>query len=750
MSAPTSGLAILVDEKRVNELLQQKSGLKALLRSTFNTVLFVCFLLLFTSLALSEPRYKMRAFEGYLRRRFDTAAAVPLADVSSVETFWQYHNASFMPAIYGEDTAKYSYPGAVIPTWLQVEGPNYLYGMGRLRILNIQPNVDCQVAQQFRSYFPSCYGPFNAQALDTEPYGPTNSDGVASFMYYDDGSGEIYEGMLANYPAGGYVQIFTPDYLTTNAMFEIMRNDGFISEKTRVIFLEFVIYNFNLGLYAVCRIVFEIAAAGDWTQTFNIDILLQRNLQPLGAGTTEDWLFLILEAALVLFVLRYVLEEASEFIGFESKGGARMVSIKWDYFLDAWNILDWFNLIMMIITVCYKVDTWSKAGGLFVTSPSDWNDVTEDLYASNFHSVAANVRQIQSLVAFNTILTWFKAVKYINIIPYVATFMQTVSISQQNLCSWIAVFLSTLVGFVLAFSTAFGGDVSLLRTPFQAFIFIMLTILGNSDMKVIYDVAPFLGSLLIVMYVVGIFFVIMNLFYAIIVSTLSDAKIEEDAKQKKKWAVMRDRLSDTWKALNHGGKLEKQFRACVPGLYSRLLKRRKKVEQHEKARDDMVLAKQMKVKMQDSTLALGPGSSTWGRRPKRQLATVAIEDKVESDSEGSEPDLGPLRTMDQLRDQSNDLDFTQTFASTGSFPMLKDAGATDGQDLKDDAVDLVIDATRHIANGIVERTRGARGVLLHEMQESMEVLNNVSTVLEVLSKRTRDLEAQQRQILKNL
>mmetsp|Transcript_30472 Transcript_30472/g.70259 ORF Transcript_30472/g.70259 Transcript_30472/m.70259 type:complete len:749 (-) Transcript_30472:163-2409(-) len=748
MAAPTGGLAILVDEKRVNELLQQKSGLKALLRSTFNTVLFVCFLCLFTALALSEPRYKMRAFEGYLRRRFDTSAAIPLADVSSVESFWQYHNESFMPAIYGQDTAKYSYPGAVIPTWLQVEGPNYLYGMGRLRILNIMPNMDCMVAQQFQSYFPSCYGPFTPEALDREPYGPTNSDGVASFMFSEDAAGENYLGTLGTYPPGGYMQIFTPDYLTTNAMFQIMRTDGFVSEKTRVIFLEFTIYNFNLGLYAVCRIVFEIAAAGDWTQTFNIDVLLQRNLQPLGAGTTEDWLYLILEAALVLFVLRYVLEEASEFIGFESKGGKMQLSIKWDYFLDAWNILDWFNLIMMIITVCYKVDTWSKAGGLFVISPLDWNDVTENMY-SNFHGVAANVRQIHSLVAFNTVLTWFKAVKYINIIPYVTTFMQTVSISQQNLGSWIVVFLSSLCGFVLAFSTAFGGDVSVLRTPFQAFIFIMLTILGNSNMKVIYDVAPLLGSLLIVLYVVGIFFVIMNLFYAIIVSTLSDAKIEEDAKQKKKWAVLRDRLSDTWKALNHGGKLEKNFRACVPGLYSRLLKRRKKVEQHEKARDDLVLAKQMKIKMQDSTLALGPGSSTWGRRPKRQLATVAIEDKVESDSEGSEADLGPLRGMDQLRDQPNE--FSQTFASTGSFPMLQDEGTTDGQeDLKDDAVDLVIDATRHIANGIVERTRGARGVLLNEMQESMEVLNNVATVLEVLGKRTRDLEAQQRQILKNL
>ena len=49
-----------------------------------------------------------------------------------------------------------------------------------------------------------------------------------------------------------------------------------------------------------------------------------------------------------------------------------------------------------------------------------------------------------------------------------------------------------------------------------------------------------------------------NLFYAIVVSTLSDAKIEEDAKQKKKWAVLSDRFRETWKAMNRGGKLEKQ------------------------------------------------------------------------------------------------------------------------------------------------------------------------------------------------
>eukprot|EP00438_Fugacium_kawagutii_P024201 Skav221740 [mRNA] locus=scaffold821:58099:66110:+ [translate_table: standard] len=385
------------------------------------------------------------------------------------------------------------------------------------------------------------------------PKGLPQRPGVPSFSYYTDENGEDYGGRLAVYPPGGYMEIFTPDYLTTSEKFKIMRSDGYLSEKTRAIFLEFTIYNFNLGLYGVCRIIFEVAAAGDWTSTFEIDVLMQRHLQPLGTGTTEECTALPkcpcspgveAEAALLLFVLRYVLEEASEFIGFENK---KRITIKWDYFLDAWNVLDW---IMMIVTVCYKIDTWAKAGGLYVISPADWNLISRGMY-SNFHPVAANIRQVHALVAFNTILTWFKAVKYINIIPYVTTFMQTVSIAQVSLGSWIVVFVCTLTGFVLAFSTAFGADISSLQTPFQAFIFIMLTILGNSDVSVIYTVAPLLGSLLIIIYVVGIFFVIMNLFYAIIVSTLSDAKIEEDAKQKKKWGVMRDRLSDTWKAAQH-------------------------------------------------------------------------------------------------------------------------------------------------------------------------------------------------------
>jgi hypothetical protein len=38
-----------------------------------------------------------------------------------------------------------------VATWLQVDGPNYLYGMGRIRTLNVQADADCRVAEQFQS-----------------------------------------------------------------------------------------------------------------------------------------------------------------------------------------------------------------------------------------------------------------------------------------------------------------------------------------------------------------------------------------------------------------------------------------------------------------------------------------------------------------------------------------------------------------------------------------------------------------------
>jgi len=171
-----------------------------------------------------------------------------------------------------------------------------------------------------------------------------------------------------------------------------------------------------------------------------------------------------------------------------------------------------------------------------------------------------------------------------------------------------------------------------------------------------------------------------------------------------------------------------------------MMTRKKKMEQKEKERDEALLMKQ-KAKSLDDMLALGPGAPTYGRRKRRPAATtVALEDDDASDDNVSEADLGPLRNPDQITRTGE-----VSFGGSSGFVPIQDKNA----EPTPEAIDLVIDATRHIAAGIVERTRGARGVLFGEMAESKEVLQGVANVLEVLGRRARDLEAQQRQLLKN-
>merc|ERR1719238_1156678 len=100
-----------------------------------------------------------------------------------------------------------------------------------------------------------------------------------------------------------------------------LKDNRWIGPSTRVIWFEFTIYNLNLGLYAVCRITFEISPVGGWLKRFDIDILDQRHLKPLGDKGIMAWILLIMEAVLVIFVVRYLCEEASEFIAWDGGKG---------------------------------------------------------------------------------------------------------------------------------------------------------------------------------------------------------------------------------------------------------------------------------------------------------------------------------------------------------------------------------------------------------------------------------------------
>lgn len=771
-----SKLSILVDEKKVNDLLQQKSGAKAFVKSCINLVLFITFLVLFTVLALGEPLSEHRAFEAYLRRRFDYGAAMPLHDIKSISDVYDYVNTSVLPGLYGNDTAIYYYPGYEPTSFLGVDNNkegaswanNIMLGLMRIRNVKATANEDCSIQDHFSPYFPKCYGTFQMNAEDKEEFGPNAQQGGKEFQYFS-ASGTEYTGQLATYPPGGFTQGFNANYSRSVELLDTMKNGGYFDAATRAIFIEFTVYNTNTGFYGVCRILLEASSTGAWLKTFDVTILEQRHLQPLGDGGSQAWVLLIAEATLVLFVVRYLLEEASEFIGCHDSHGRRWYQrlfVKPAYFTDGWNIIDWANLILMIVVMGFRINTW----GLVEEKLVDVNEyATTDLNTFvDLNAVVENVRTLRNLQAFNAVLTWFKAVKYIDIIPYVSVFMETVSVASGNLIAFVAVFIAAFIGFCLAFSTAFGEQLSLFRTPTRAFVFLLKSFLGNADMKMVVDAAPFLGSLLIVLFICGFIFVIMNLFYAIMISSLSDARQTQEMKQSKEWAKTVDKVQSFWETLKNALSLEERFRACVPGLASRLNTRRKKLAAQELLRDKEVQRKaKEKAPQQNVEDALGPASPSAGRRRKRVQATVtSTEDDIESDA-GSEPDIGLLskEKLMRLSGQSDMFNLLQIPGMedgagnvigtgngdpgmSGTGPMgFGNAPPAPDEEMAEDAMELVLDATDHVVKGIKERCRGARNLVLSEMSESREVLKGIGNVLEVLGRRVRSLEAQQLQLI---
>jgi len=768
----SSSLAILVDEKRVNDLLKQKTGAKAFLRSACNLLAFIFFIVLFTVMAMGEPLATHRSFEAYIRHRFDAGAAMRLSEVNDAHSFYDYWNTTMIPGLYTNNTRQYTFPGATPSKMLEIDGQkanNRLFGIARVRMNRVKEmSSACGVQDNFQEYFPKCWGGYSAEAEDTEPFGPISVIGGPMFTHSPDAVSMAQYGWLASYSGGGFMETMDGNYSNSLRTLADMKEHGFVDQATRAVWFEWTIYNLNLGLYAVCRITFEISPVGGWLKTFDIDILDQRHLQPLGDKGLMAWMLLVMEAVLVTFVVRYLCEEASEFLACDN-GKSRIpclrLRIKWEYFSDLWNIIDWANLILMIVVMGYRMACWGISGGAVLAIGVNLNAADY----TNLHSVVENVRMIRQLTAFNCVLTWFKAVKYISILPYIGTFMETMSLSWQMLFGWTAVFATSFMGFCLSYCTAFGESMADLRTVPRAFVFLLRTFIGNGDMRLVYDANPVIGSMLIIGFIVSMIFVNLNLFYAIIISNISEARQSQEMAQAKEWAKFSEKIMGFVETVTRVLQLEARFRGAFPGLWSRQKTWAKQKEDLERKRDErMEMRARMKNPHDDLEGALGSANPNCGRRRKReykQSAEVDDDDDKESVVE-SEPDLGPLRFKEQLEakedhgdehhhhhhhsnnmlEDESDHGEPQAYPPPGMIPGLPPQDE-EVADRDEEAKELVLEATEHVVQTIKERCKGARQLVVSEMGEARQVLQGIGNVLEVLSRRARSLEAQQEQVL---
>jgi hypothetical protein len=86
------------------------------------------------------------------------------------------------------------------------------------------------------------------------------------FRWYYQTSSQLHgsssSGLISSYGGGGYVQDLTPNYDSAKAELNDLNANLWIDRGTRVVFLDFTVYNANINLFCQILLMVEFPASG--------------------------------------------------------------------------------------------------------------------------------------------------------------------------------------------------------------------------------------------------------------------------------------------------------------------------------------------------------------------------------------------------------------------------------------------------------------------------------------------------------
>ncbi|CAL1172190.1 unnamed protein product [Cladocopium goreaui] len=403
----------------------------------------------------------------------------PITRITDVNTLYDYLEEVFIPAIYKNST-DIQLAESISPHLRPIDIANRLLGTVRLRQVRVDLTENCQVLPLFEQYTVSCYPNYSPGTASKVAFGPQQR-----FTHSADGSGIGYEGLLGAYGPDGFMQLLASNGTLASQQIQQLRIDGFLDAATRAFFAEFNIWNSNVGLYAVVNFAVEFGASGGTAQEIEITTMTERVLTVGGLGTGMDWFAFVLLILVMVFVVQFIIEEVGEL--YQS----------WrTYFFDAWNLLDWANMVLLLVGFTMRMLLFSDAANANVGI----EQLTNKESFQNISALASAATTVRVLNAFNCVLLWGKVTKYLRHLPLVKGLIRTVWDAFDLFLPFLIMFCVGMVGFVMAFNVGFGDKVSELRNFSESAVYLCRAFLKDVQLMPVYDITPLFGAGLILLF----------------------------------------------------------------------------------------------------------------------------------------------------------------------------------------------------------------------------------------------------------
>ncbi|KAK3861331.1 hypothetical protein Pcinc_044496 [Petrolisthes cinctipes] len=390
---------------------------------------------------------------------------------------------------------------------------NRLLGVPRLRQLRVK-NDSCEIPDEFSNSIKQCYASYSTAAEDDQPFGIETNTSAWEYYTEEELNGADHWGKLTTYSGAGSYQDLGLNRSESKDILADLRKNLWIQRATRAVFIDFTVYNANINLFCVIKLVFEFPATGGVIPSWSF-----RTVKLLRYVTPMDFFVMACEFIFCFFILYYIVEESLE-----------IKTLGCTYFKSLWNILDLLVIVLSLTCIIFNLVNYLTISQKLMNLLKD-----RDTFA-DFDQLGYWQTQFNNIVAICVFFSWFKLFKYISFNKTMTQLSSTLSRCAKDVAGFAVMFFIVFFAFAQLGYLLFGTQVRDFYSFIDAVFTLLRTILGDFNFHEIEAANRILGPIFFLCYVFFVFFVLLNMFLAIINDTYSEVK-NEIANQRNEFEI---------------------------------------------------------------------------------------------------------------------------------------------------------------------------------------------------------------------
>ncbi|XP_053559279.1 polycystin-2 isoform X2 [Bombina bombina] len=484
-----------------DRITTREKYLKSVLRELVTYIAFLVILCILTyGMVTSSMFYYTKVMSQlFLDTPVSKTEGTNFKTLTTMDDFWKFAEGPLIDGLYWEMWYN-NRSKAENQSFIYYE--NLLLGVPRLRQLKVK-NGSCSVPEDLRDEIKECYDVYSVRNEDTSPFGLRNG---TAWMYTKekDLNSSSHWGLISTYSGAGYYLDLSRNREEAAALILTLKNNLWLDRGTRAVFIDFSVYNANINLFCIARLLVEFPATGGLVTSWQF-----QTVKLIRYISTFDFFLAACEISFCIFILYYIVEEILE-----------IQVHRLHYFRSLWNCLDIIIIALSVVVVAINLYRMTSVEGPL-------NKLLEDMNMfPNFESLAYWQIQFNNVAAVTVFFAWVKLFKFVNFNRTMTQLSTTMSRCAKDILGFAIMFFIIFLAYAQFAYLVFGTQVDDFST-FQDSIFTQFRIiLGDFNFNEIEEANRILGPVYFTSFVFFMFFILLNMFLAIINDTYSEVKTD--------------------------------------------------------------------------------------------------------------------------------------------------------------------------------------------------------------------------------